>query len=158
VLALAGLLVQVGARQQIADLEAHRLVEAPRQRFEVLAGEPGVEIDRRRRGLLEERIGVVPGAQLGGCDAEPARQPPVEVALVGLIERARAALDLVEPGEQLALVQLVLELERQRVVVAEAQPARGLVAQPDQLAQPALDLGADLLRGLPGAAPRRDVA
>jgi len=158
VLALAGLLVQVGARQQIADLEAHRLVEAPRQRFEVLAREPGVEVDRRRRGLLEERIGVVPGTQLGRRDAEPAPEPRVEVALVGLIERARAALDLVEPREQLALVELVLELQGQGVVIAEAEPPRGLVAQSDQLAQPALDLGADLLGGLPGAAPQRDVA
>ena len=156
-LALARLLVEIGAREQVADVEPHRVEETPRQILERLAREPRIEVHALGGGLLKERIAVVPGPQLGARHPEAAAQPLVEVALVGLVERAGAALDLVEPGEELRLLDLVPELERHPVVIGEPELARRLVAQPHQLEQLGLDLGADLLRGLPRAPPPREV-
>src|SRR4029077_6099291 len=57
-------------------------------------------------------------------------------------------VDVVEGGEQAGLVELPGR-QREGEVVAGAEVARGLVAQPGQLAYAVATLGTDLLRRLP---------
>ena len=152
VLALAVALVEVGAGEQALDVEADSVEVAPRQRLEILLGEPGIEVDLGGGCLLEERIAVVPRAELVDADPEPRRESLVERGLVSLEQRRRALLDAVEQREELVLVEL-RALEHHRVVGREAERVGRIVAQADELEHVVRDLGPDLLRRLPGAPP-----
>ena len=117
------------------------------------AGEERVEVDRAvGRRLLEERIGVVPRAQLGDRAAEPRCEPLVEPRLPAREGLGGRAIGLGERLDELPLVELVGR-EREREPVAVPEPARRLVPQSGELADVVGDLGADGLRRLPRLLP-----
>ncbi len=154
VLALALARVQVAVVEHRADVETEAVVGADGERLEVGVGEEVVDGDRAlgRRGL-EERVVVVPGAQVGDRDSRSASRV-ARRRLLPLGERRRGgAVDVVERGEEAVFVELAGG-EREGEVVAGAERLRGLVAEPGELADPVGDLGTDLLRRLPRGAPR----
>ena len=71
--------VQVAPREDAVDVEADAGVRAARELDRVSAGENGIEVDASVDGqLLEERIVVVPRAQLTGHATEPLCEARVE--------------------------------------------------------------------------------
>ena len=68
-LALARLLVEIGAAQQITDVEADRREEPFGEFLERTVAEERIELNFGGRRFLEERIAVVPGTQR--IDREP---------------------------------------------------------------------------------------
>ena len=153
VLALAFARVQVAVPEHGAHVEAEAVVGAQRQGFEVGLGEEVVDRDRALGGrALEERVVVVPRAQVVGGAPEAAGERRVDLALPGR-ERLRGdPVDVVEGGEQAGLVELAGR-QREGEVVAGAEVARRLVAQPGELADAVGDFGTDLLRRLPRRPP-----
>ncbi len=152
VLTLAVTRVEVAAVEHRADVETESVVGAHGQRLEVGVGEQVVDGDGALSGWgLEERVVVVPRAQVGDRAAESPGETLVDRGLPVRERHGSGAVDVAERSEEPALVELAGG-EREGEVVARAQCLRGLVAQPGQLADAVGDLGADLLRRLPGRA------
>ena len=153
-----GMLVLAVARVQVASLDDPVDVEpdtrhrATRQPDDVLALEERVEIDGPvRRRLLEERIRVVPRAQVSRRAAEPRSESLVERTFPAPERRGGDAIGLGERARELALVELVgRQGEGEPVAVAET--ARGLVAQARELADIVGNDRAHGLGRLPGLA------
>src|SRR5262249_29626121 len=104
---------------------------------------------------LEERVAVVPGAQVVDADLEALGQRGVELGLGGAEGRVGRLLERVEEREQPALVDL-RERQPALVGVAEALLARGLVAQAHHLSRALLGRAPDLLGRFPDRpGPRR---
>ena len=136
-----------------SHLEADALERPLGEAHDVLSPEERVEIDRALGGrLLEERIGVVPGAEIGDGAAEALGEPGVERALPARERRRRRAVGVGERLQELLLVQLVGR-EREREPVAVPERARRLVAEARKLANVVGDRCADRLRRLPGFPP-----
>ena len=151
-LVLAVARVQVASLDDPVDLEPDTRHRATRQPDDVLALEERVEIDGPvRRRLLEERIRVVPRAQVSRRAAEPRGESLVERAFPAPERHGRDAIGLGERLRELALVELVRR-QREREPVAVAEAARGLVAQARELADIVGNDRADGLGRLPGLA------
>ena len=157
VLAVAG--VDVAARDDALRLEADALDRPLRKGDDVRSLEVRIEIDGSvRRRLLEERVGVVPGPEVGRRAPETRRQTLVEDRLPARERLGGRAVGLGERVCQPALVELVGR-EGQRVPVPMAERPRRLVAQARNLAHVVGHGGADGLRRLPRlSALRRVVA
>ena len=154
VLALAFAGVEVAVAEHRTDVEPETVVRTQGERLEVGIGEEVVDGDRTLgRGVLEERVVVVPRPQLAGRDREPAGQRLVDGVLPFGERFGGDAVDVVERGERARLVELAGR-QGEGEVVAGAQLPGGLVAQAGQLSDAVGDLGTDLLRRLPRGASR----
>ena len=140
VLVLAVARVQVAAREDPVDVESDPLEGAARERDDVLPVDERVEVDGAvGRRLLEERIRVVPRAQLRHGATEPGGELLVERALPA---RERLGCDPVAVGQrvdQLLLVELVGR-QRKREPVAVTERACSLVSEARELANVVGDL------------------
>ena len=125
---------------------------APASSTTSLPGEDVREVDAaRRRHLLEERILVVPGPQVGGLAAEPLGEPRVGRLLPRREGVGGEPIALVERLEEPLLVHLgSRDREREPVPVAEGGGCP--VPEPRELAHVVGDRRADRLRCLPGLA------
>src|SRR4249920_2050555 len=133
-LALAAARVQVARREDRLDRKADALEGPASERDDVPVGEQRVEVDGAvRRRLLEERIGVVPGSELGHGAPEPLDEARVERSFPARERRGCGAVGRGERLDQLCLVELVRR-EREREPVAVPEGARGLVAEAGELA------------------------
>ena len=142
-----------------ADVEAEAVVGADGERLEVGVGEEVVEVDGARgRRVLEERVVVVPRAQLVDGAAEARRRARSSSVALPLGERRRGgAVDVVEGGEQPVLVELAGgEREREVVAVRRARCAASLRSRASSRIRSATS-ATDLLRRLPRARRRRRV-
>jgi hypothetical protein len=126
--------VEVAALEDGRDLEPDRVERLPREVDDVLAGEQRVEVDRPLlRRVLEERVRVVPGAELLNVATEAAREAFVESALPARKRLRGRPIAGGEGLQQPALVELVGG-QREVEPVATSEPARGVVAEPRELA------------------------
>ncbi len=157
VLALSVPWEEVAAIEDRAGLEADAVEGRARERDHVDALEHLRQVDPTCRGdLLEERILVVPGPEIGDVAVEALAEARVGLRLPcgEWLDGQRVAL--VERLEEASLVHL-RGRDGEREPVAVADRARRLVAQPRELAHVLRDRGADRLRRLPGLLPLRDV-
>src|SRR5207237_4994110 len=128
--------------------ETDAVVRAKGERLEV--GPREVLVERRclaSRRRLEERVVVVPRAQVGRLATEALRACRVERRLPRREGVRGHAVDVVARREQTILVELAGR-EREREVVSVAERSGRRVAEPGKLADPVGHLGPDLLRGL----------
>src|SRR5439155_9591999 len=120
---------------------------------QVAPAEEVIEVDAAFYGrVLEERVGIVPGAKLRGGASETRGELRVEGALPACKRFRRCSVRLLECRGQLRLVHLV-RLEREREPVAVPEHAGRLVAQAGELPHVVGDRRSDRLRRLPRLAP-----
>ncbi len=109
---------EVAAPDHAAHVEAHGVERARSEGFEVGIAEERIEVDADAgRRILEERVVVVPGAQLVHPDAEANRELFVEPGLERTERCGSDLVDLRECDEQARLVELGRR-ERKREMVA----------------------------------------
>ena len=144
--------VEVAAAEDGRSLESEPVEGTPGQLDQVAPGEDVVELDTTfRRDFLEERVCVVPGAEVRGGAAEAGRQRLVERCFPALEHCAGREVGLGQRVEQLLLAHLHRR-HRQLEPVAMTQRPGGLIAQAGELAHVVGDRGAHGLRRLPGLA------
>ena len=150
VLALAVARVQVAVREHGAHVESEAVVGAQGQGFEVGVDEEVVDARSRPRRAGSGRTGR--RSARGAGRRRRSRSGAASDVSTSRFHSANGSrggpVDVVERGEQPGLVELPGR-QREREVVAGAEVARRLVAQPGQLADAVGDLGTDLLRRLP---------
>ena len=155
VLALAVACVEVAVLEHRAHVEPEPVVGAQGERLEVGVDEEVVERRPRHPTAGSGRTGRR-DATVGARRASSRIAPASDCVERGLPRRERRrgrAVDVVERGEQPLLVELAGG-EREREVVAVAELACGLVAEPRELADALGDLGARSA----SAPPRRPCA
>ncbi len=158
VLALALPGVEVAALEHGAGLEADAVERRLGESDGVAGSEERVDVHPALdRHLLEERVGVVPGRQVGDRASEPFRQPSVDAPLPARERLCRCSVDLVERRDESLLVHL-RRREGESEPVAVAHGTRCLVPEACELANVVRYRSADRLRCLPRLASQDDVA
>ena len=119
--ALARLFVKVAAGDHVVDRQADAGVEIAAELEDVGLGVNGVEVGcENRRRLLEERVVIVPRAQLVDLDAALLGKLGVDLALELAERLARQLVQLVEQLEHL-LCRLLVEKKLKRLIVGDAR-------------------------------------
>src|SRR5207247_7045027 len=109
---------QVAALEDAVDVEAEAAERPTGELEQVAPAEEVIEVDAAFYGrVLEERVGIVPGAKLRGGASETRGELRVEGALPACERLRRCSVRLLECRGQLRLVHLV-RLEREREPVA----------------------------------------
>ena len=153
--ALAALLFQIAAGEDVRDRQADAGVEVLAQFQNVRAGERGVEVRlEHRRRFLEERIEVVPRHEFVGLDRILSREPVVDVRLRRGERCLREVVEVVEQLEEFFALLLV-EGEHHGVEVGEAELLGGFVAEADEFFQVRFHGLADALARFPNFLPHR---